>query len=343
MLLDPRQFCRNRFDLVQHRMEEALKRENDLAMSLGNRQVGVVVFEATVCVVVGVSAFLGNAVLCCSLYKTSGFRAPQNYYIMCLAVTDMLVAVLCIPFFVGVLIKGKWILSAPFCQVQGSFIFLLVNASLFTMALIAVNRYFKMTKSGKIYRRIYTKRSILLSILLAWAVSLTLVLAVFSFGSQVFHFHPGKFLCFLDMTHSQGVRVYSLVAYAVVSSVVFPVMIICYVQVYRKVRAHFVENAISGHARQASRSFVNEAKITKMLFVTLVAFLVCWTPAIITDIFEAFYGQYSLPRQVYFWQIIIFASSSAVNPIIYGFMRQEIRTAYKEVLTCKRRDSLTRE
>lgn len=317
-------------------MEEALKRQNELEMSLENREVGVVVFETTVCVVVGVFAFLGNVLLCFSLYKTPGFRAPQNYYIMCLAVTDMLFAVLCMPFFVGTLIKGKWIFGDTFCQVQGSFIFILVNASLFTMALIAVNRFFKMTKAGKLYRRIYSKRNISLSILLAWTVSFTLVGAVFSFGSQVFRFHPGKFLCFLDMTHSQGVRWFSIAAYVMVSAVVFPVMIICYVQVYRKVRAHFAEIAISGHVRQASRSFVNEAKITKMLFVTLVAFLVCWTPAIITDVFEAFYGQYSLPRQAYFWQIITFASSSAVNPIIYGFMRQELRMAYKDVLTCKR-------
>ena len=317
-------------------MEEALKRENELAMSLEDREVSVVVFETTVCVVVGVSAFLGNILLCFSLYKTPGFRAPKKYYIMCLAVTDMLFAVLCMPFFVGALIKGKWIFGDTLCQVQGSFIFILVNASLFTMALIAVNRFFKMTKSAKIYRRIYNKRNILLSILLSWAVSFALVVAVFSFGGQVFRFHPGKFLCFLDMTHSQGVRLYSLTAYVMVSAVVFPVMIICYVQVYRKVRAHFAEIAIADHSRQSSRSFVNEAKITKMLFVTLVAFIVCWTPAIVTDVFEAFYGQYSLPRQVYFWQIIMFASSSAVNPIIYGFMRQELRTAYKDVLTCKR-------
>lgn len=317
-------------------MEEALMRENELAMSLENREVGVVVFETTVCVVVDVSALLGNVLLCFSLYRTPGFRASQNYYITCLAVTDMLFAVLCMPFLVGTLIKGKWIFGDTFCQLQGSFIFILVNASLLTMTLIAVNRFFKMTKSGKIYRRIYSKRNVLLSILLVWAVSIALVVALFSFGSQVFRFHPGKFLCFLDMTHTQGVRLYSLAAYFTVSAVVFPVMIICYVQVYRKVRAHFAEISIAGSARQASRSFVNEAKITKMLFVTLVAFLVCWSPAIITDVFEAFYGQYSLPRHVYFWQIITFASSSAVNPIIYGFMRQELRMAYKEVLTCKR-------
>ena len=72
-----------------------------------------------------------------------------------------------------------------------------------------------------------------------------------------------------------------------------------------------------------------------MLFITLVAFLVCWSPSICLDIYEAFHGQYSLPRQVYFWQIATFTCSSVVNPIIYGFMRKELRIAYKDIITCK--------
>lgn len=317
-------------------MEEALKRENELALSLENRELGVTILESTVCVAVALTAFLGNALLCLSIYKTLGFRAPQNYYIANLAAADMLFAAFCLPFFPAALIKGKWIFGDTFCQVQGSLIFILVNASLLTMALIAVNRLFKLTKSVNIYRKIYGKRNILLSILLVWVVSITLVVAVFSFGDRVFRFHPGKFLCFLDMNENEGVRFYTLGAYVIVTTVVFPVIIFCYYKVYRKVKAHFAEIANSGLVRQASRSFVTEAKITKMLFVTLVAFLVCWTPAIITDVFEAFYGQYSLPLQVYFWQIVLYASSSAVNPIIYGFMRRELRMAYKQVLTCKR-------
>ena len=315
-------------------MEDALKRENELEMSLGNRKLGTIVFETTICVAIAAFAFLGNALLCFSLYKTPGFRAPQNYYIANLAAADMLFAVLCMPFFLGALIKGKWIFGETFCQIEGSLVFILVNASLSTMTLIAVNRFFKMSQSVNNYPKIYSGRNILLSILLAWTVSISVVLAVFSFENRPFRFHPGKFLCFLDM-ENQGVRFYTLGAYVAVCAVVFPVMILCYFKVYRKVKAHFDEIANSGH--QASRSFLNEAKITKMLFVTLVAFLVCWTPAIITDIFDAFHGQYSLPRQVYFWQIVLYASSSAINPIIYGFMRRELRMAYKEVLTCKRR------
>ena len=312
-------------------------KERELAMSLEDRRVGVVVFESIVCVFLVMSAFLGNLLLCLSLYKTKGFRAPQNYYITSLAVTDMLFAGLCMSFSLGALIKGRWIYGETPCQVQGSCIFILVNASLFTMTLIAVNRFLKICKPVSVYQKLYNRRNILLSIALAWIISIALVAAVFSFGNQPFRFHPGKYLCFLDMAHFNGVHLYTLCAYLAISVVIFPAITFCYFKVYRKVREHFAEIAKSGLVEaDTSRSFVNEAKITKMLFITLVAFLVCWTPSICLDLFEAFHGQYSLPRQVYFWQIATFSCSSVVNPIIYGFMRKELRKAYRDILTCKR-------
>lgn len=316
-------------------MDETSKSGNELAISLEDRTVGLIAFESTLCVFIVGFAVLGNALVCLSLHKTRGFRAPQNYYIACLAATDMLFAILCMTLSLGVLIRGKWIFGNILCQVQGSLIFILVSVSLFTMALIAVNRFFKITKSVRTYRKIYSKRNILLSILVTWIIAVALVAAVFSFGTQAFRFHPGKYLCFLDMTSHEGLRLYTLGAYAAVCAVIFPLMIFCYFKTYLKVRAHFADISNSGLVREASGSFVNEAKITKMLFVTLIAFLVCWTPAICTDVYEALSGQYSLPRQVYFWQVSFLASSSAVNPIIYGFMRRELRMAYKDILTCK--------
>ena len=316
-------------------MANASERERELAKSLEDRAVGVVAWESTACVFLVLSAFLGNALLCLSLYKTRGFRSPQNYYITSLAVTDMLFGGLCMSFSFGALTEGKWIYGETLCQVQGSLIFILVCASVFTMTLIAINRFFKICKSIDVYRKLYVRRNILLSIALAWVLSAVVVVAVFSFTNRPFRFHPGKICCYLDMAYSQGVNLYTLCAYLAVSVIVFPTMTFCYFRVYKAVREHFAEMAKSEVVQDTSRSFINEAKITKMLFITLVAFLACWTPSICLDIVEAFNGQYSLPRRLYFWQIVTFACSSVVNPIIYGFMRKELRMAYKNILTCR--------
>ena len=316
-------------------MANASEREGELANSLKDRAVGVVAWESIVCLFLVLSAFLGNALLCLSLYKTKGFRSPQNYYITSLAVTDMLFGGLCMSLSFGVLINGKWIYGEALCQAQGCLIFILVNASLFTMTLIAINRYFKICKSIEVYRKLYVRRNILLSIVIAWILSIVSVVAVFSFTNRPFRFHPGKFLCYFDMAYSQGVNLYTLCAYIAESVVIFPTMTFCYFRVYKTVRKHFAEMEKSEEVQDVSRSFINEARISKMLFITLVAFLACWTPSVCLDVFEAFHGQYSLPRRVYFWQIATFACSSVVNPIIYGFMRKELRMAYRNILTCR--------
>lgn len=48
-------------------------RENEFVMLLENREVGVVVFEIIVCVVVDVFVFLGNVLLCFFFYRILGF------------------------------------------------------------------------------------------------------------------------------------------------------------------------------------------------------------------------------------------------------------------------------
>ncbi|XP_068699054.1 melatonin receptor type 1C-like [Montipora capricornis] len=316
-------------------MPNASERERLLAMSLENRGVGAVVWESMICAFIVVSAFLGNTVLCLSLYKTKGFQTSQNYYITCLAVTDLLYGALCMSFSLGALVRGKWVFGDALCQSQGSLIFISVNVSLFTMTLIAINRYFKICRPIHAHRKLYNRRNITLSVVLTWVVSIALVLVLFSFTNQPFRFHPGKFNCFFDFIHGHGVRLYMIIAYCVVCVTIFPVITFCYLKVYRKVREHFAEIAKSELMPDDARLFIKEAKITKMLFITVVAFLACWTPSVCLDLFEAIHGAYSLPRQVYYWQVITFSCSSAINPVIYGFMRKELRLAYKNILTCR--------
>lgn len=319
-------------------MANASERERLLTQMLENRGIGAILWESVICAFIVLSAFLGNTLLCLSLYKTKEFQAlrPQNsFYIKSLAVSDLLFGALCMSLSLGVLIRGKWVFGDALCQFQGTLTFISVIASLITMTLIAINRYFKICQPINIYRKVYTGANIKLSIILTWVVSTAIVVALFSFTNRPFRFHPGKCNCFLDYAYNSSVHIYSVSAYAVLCTMTFPPMTFCYFKVYIKVREHFSEIAKSESAiQEESRSFINEARITKMLFVTLVAFLACWTPSVCIDIFEGIH-EYGLPRLVYLWQVMILACSSAVNPVIYGFMRKELRIAYKRILTCR--------
>lgn len=323
---------------ARQRMANASESERLLTLKLENRGHGAILLESSICAFIVLSAFLGNTLLCLSLYRTKEFQVlrPQNsIYIKSLAVSDLLFGALCMSFSLGALIRGKWVFGDAVCQFQGSLMFISVTASLITMTLIAINRYFKICQPINIYRKVFTGVNVKLSIILTWVVSTALVVALFSFTNRPFRFHPGKCNCFFDYAYKPGVHLYTLCAYAALCTITFPPITFCYFKVYIRVREHFAEIAKSEATKQEElRSFINEARITKMLFVTLVAFLVCWTPSVCVDIFEGI-QEYRLPRQVYLSQVMIFACSSAVNPVIYGFMRKELRIAYKRILTCR--------
>ena len=89
------------------------------------------------------------------------------------------------------------------------------------------------------------------------------------------------------------------------------------------------------------RKFLMEARVTKMLFVVVAFFFICWTPLVIGTIIYAFNAE---PKNfnIFSFGIVVSCMNSIVNPIIYAFMNQMFRKAFKDLLIkcgCKADDS----
>lgn len=89
------------------------------------------------------------------------------------------------------------------------------------------------------------------------------------------------------------------------------------------------------------KKFLMEARVTKMLFVVVAFFFICWTPLVIGTILYAFNAE---PKNfnILSLGIVVSCMNSIVNPIIYAFMNQMFRKAFKDLLIkcgCKANDS----
>ena len=308
-----------------------------LTQSLKTREGWLVVVEYTAYLAVILTAFLGNTMLTFAFYKTRALlRSPQNYYLISLAVADILSAAVCMPITLAVIIKGTWSFGNFTCQFQGTLISICASVSLLTLGLIAIDRYVKICRSPSLYQKIFTKRNVLKSIAISWIVSSFFVFGAFFVRKKVFTFHPGKCLCWVINKLKESGGIYSTINYSIAVSLSFPPIVFSYYKVLRKIRAHFVQVRSSTLRNdQNSAAFAEEVKLTAMLFTTILAFFICWTPSVIIDFYEVFGGYYTLPRQVYMLNIFTYASSSAINPIIYGLMKREFKDAYKKVVCCK--------
>ncbi|RMX56331.1 hypothetical protein pdam_00004481 [Pocillopora damicornis] len=144
----------------------------------------------------------------------------------------------------------------------------------------------------------------------------------------------GNFICQLQGSLTSICATVSLLTMALISFNRY-VKIVSYYKVFRKIRAHYAQVASSGIRNENSAAFAEEVKITAMLFVTVLTFFICWVPSFIIDFYEAIAGYYTLPRQLYLFNIFTYTSSSAINPFIYGFMNRDFRGAYMRILCCK--------
>ena len=83
------------------------------------------------------------------------------------------------------------------------------------------------------------------------------------------------------------------------------------------------------------KKFRLEARITKMLFVVVAVFFVCWTPLVVGTILYAVNAE---PKNFNLLSLgfVIASMNSICNPIIYAFMNDSFRKAFKDLFSgCK--------
>ena len=105
-------------------------------------------------------SFAGNLLLGIAVIKNPNLRRTvPNMYIITLAVSDFLSSLMGIPFSVASLITGKWPFNNFICQLQGLSILLLCAVSLQTLAITALNRYFRVVRSRVLYQKIFNMKT----------------------------------------------------------------------------------------------------------------------------------------------------------------------------------------
>lgn len=201
-------------------------------------------------------------------------------------------------------------------------------ASINTMVIIAVSRYFRVVKSGK-YTAVFKKQRALMYIAVVWLLAFVGSVPPFFFKNGAVKFQAGKAMC---MYSFQSNLAYTVFLECVYIATPLTVIVICYAKVFytvsRSNRVFLQENK-----PQQLRANVEEAKVTKTLAAIMVGFTCCWLPVCIVDNIDAARGRDTLSRQVYLAYGFMCYLSSTINPFIYGATNKQFRQEYKTILS----------
>ena len=283
--------------------------------------------EAIFLAIVNILAISGNISVCYAVYRNQRLRSLINMFIVALAVSDLLISVCCMPLSVAILVQSRWIFGTTVCQLQGFVVFTFSLASLSTMGVIAVSRYFCVVKPTK-YIVLFKKQRIVLYTAAVWCMALIGSVPPLIFQTGGYTFQPAKAMC---MYPFQTNIAYTVFIECVFVAAPFTLITFCYAKVFytvsRSNRVFTQENN-----PEQLRANVEEAKVTKTLALVMVSFSLCWLPISIMDYIDAARGEPTLPRQVYLTYGFLVYLSSTINPFIYGATNRGFRREYKTIL-----------
>lgn len=287
----------------------------------------VLVVKSFIAITISLISIIGNTMVLAVVYRNQRLRTLTNAYIVNLAISDILMAVFCMPLTFTALITVEWSLGDSMCKFQGILGVSLSFISLQTTMLTAVNRYFRIVHPRK-YPSIFTKRSTVIMIAAIWLVGLCFgELAAASGGEIIFIQTAGT--CFPRFVP----LVVSIVGYLVPSILIF----VCYILVYRAVRRHSLTVTCSlQRGEHPLRPNCEELSTTKIMFFVMLGFILCWVPPMVIGLILAKI-MHTLPPLYPWICFMLIYLSYAINPIIYGVMNHKFRKEFKNLaLSVKR-------
>ncbi|KAM9348253.1 adenosine receptor A2b [Symphorus nematophorus] len=315
-------------------------------------------FYIVIEVVIAVLSISGNILVCWAVAINTTLKNATNYFLVSLAVADILVGCLAIPFAITISLGIR--LDFYGCLFLACFVLVLTQSSIFSLLAIAIDRYLAV-KIPLRYKELMTGKTAREIIAILWILSFVIGLIPF-FGwnlkftscrnsssgadnttdSGLMEEQRGgtedlvqscKLRCFFESVVDMHYMVYFNFFVCVLPPLL--IMLGIYVKIFtvarkqlRQIELKCVGNGDSHHHSLLQR----EIRAAKSLSIIVGLFAVCWLPVHILNCLTLFYKGLKKPEVVMYVAIILSHANSAVNPIIYAYRIQDFRNTFRKIL-----------
>lgn len=275
----------------------------------------------------------GNMLTVFVVFRNRDMQTVTNFFIANLALADILLCTLCVPFTPLYTFSEKWVFGMVMCHIvafaQGTSVYV----STLTLTSIAVDRFFVIIYPFK--RRMKTTTCLCI-ILGTWLVS---ILSVLPYGIIVMHeSHPNNnsiYFCEEKWPSPDFRKAYGGVTFTLQFVLPFLIIAICYIKI--SIRLNEQTNARPGvsNPRREANDRCRKQRTNRMLIAMVLIFGLCWLPLNCVNIFYDFNEQ-SEPGTYYnlffFIVHVIAMSSTCYNPFLYSWLNENFRKEFKLVL-----------
>jgi len=284
-------------------------------------------------VVVGL---FGNALVVLVVAVNQQMRSTTNLLIINLAIADLLFIVFCVPFTATDYVLPFWPFGEIWCKIVQYLIVVTAYASVYTLVLMSLDRFLAVVHPIT-SMSIRTERNAIIAIAVTWVVILTSSVPVYlSHGEVTYTYSSAEHTAcvFLDADFRPGgynKPVFQIIFFA--TSYVTPLALICGLYLWLLLRL-WRGAAPGGHVSAESRR--GKKRVTRMVIVVVAIFAVCWFPIQLILVLKSV-DLYEITNTSVMVQIVshvLAYMNSCVNPILYAFLSDHFRKAFRKVIKC---------
>ncbi|XP_066581791.1 RYamide receptor isoform X2 [Prorops nasuta] len=286
-------------------------------------------FQATIYflyITVFVVALTGNALVCYVVHSSPRMKTVTNYFIVNLALGDILMALFCVPTsFISVLILQYWPFASELCPIAVS-----VLLSAYTLVAISIDRYIAIMWPLK--PRMSKKQAKLL-ILAVWSLALIVGLPIWVVSKLIqpsdHHRKCEQYICSEEWP-SEEHKYYYTISLLVLQYLV-PLMVLMFTYISIAIVVWGKRPPGEAENTRDQRMARSKRKMVKMMMTVVIVFTTCWLPYnVLMLVVDNDKRLQDWPGLAFLWTALhwLSMSHSCYNPVIYCWMNARFRAGF---------------
>ncbi|XP_015789363.1 allatostatin-A receptor-like [Tetranychus urticae] len=276
--------------------------------------------------IIVVIGLLGNSLVVIVVLWDDQMRSTTNVLIFNLAVADLLFIIFCVPFTATDYALKYWPFGDIWCRIVQYLIYVSAFASIYTLVLMSLDRFLAVVHPIASLS-IRTEVNAYRAITILWIAIIFLCLPILivhqvhvdldSETSHLCHINPAENKFFAPSVF--------LSSYAIPLTLAF----VLYVYMLKRLWHNDI---------RTGRSVRNKRKVTRMVVVVVVIFAICWGPIHIVLTLRS-QGMFEPDSKFKLVTLIVSQIlayiNSCINPILYAFLSENFRKAFRKVISCR--------
>ncbi|XP_070580752.1 QRFP-like peptide receptor [Ptychodera flava] len=290
-----------------------------------------------------VTGVVGNVLVIVVWFKNKHIQTVINFFLVNLAVCDLMVILFCMPITLGNVIYNEWIYGEVLCKLTPCIQGMSVSSSVLILTAVSLNRFYAIHKPLKA-RVLYTRPRVRNSIIVIWIISLILMIPILIVNRLETISIPEFALvevtsCTEKWNPIELKHAYNVFLFLVQFAIPMAFMFVAYAMIVKALVAGKAELGKDCNPdKQLAAQEKNRSKVVRLLMVVVVLFAVSWFPYHVATIwfdYKSIEASGTFSVTVFPFLQWLGLCNSSLNPICYCFLSKTYRRTFKASLQCR--------